>query len=317
MAFNMNHTTPATAPIAIFQMLTLWVASGCTITKSGDGLALFSNTSNILTSGATGAGGLGNSNAWFVVAFGGGEEWCFQRNAVGTNYWRIKVSRAAGFSGGTPSSTRVPAATDERLLCGSGTDASPNGVQIFGNDGTYYFSAGIDTTAPRRMWCEAWFVSGSGLNMWMWRDVVVPTEGTDADLFIRGLAGGGGVLTPATLFNATTGSAGSLPYYLGYVPSATPTVAVHMPFAQTGTGGANFAGNTGTLSISGKDPLLVPRYQRQVAQGVPVTIKGESTLLAFCGPNRANGDRMTVASPNDRVVFALVTTPWDNTVVSL
>jgi hypothetical protein len=316
MAFVMSHTTPATGAVAFYTALLLWVSAGCTVSKSGDGLALFSSTTNILTSGASGAGGLGNTNAWFVIQLGGGEEWCIQRG--GTNQaWRIKVSRAAGFIGGTPSATRVPSATDEQVLLGFGTDAAPSGTTILANDGTFYLSIGIDTTAPRRLWWEGYAISGSALNSMIFRDVLVPTEPSDADVYVRGVVGGG-TITSSTLVGVTNGSATVLPYYMGYIPSAAPTVVRHMPLTLSAANTTpTFPGNTGTLSISGKDPLLVPRYQRYASLGATVCMKGKSTLFAFCGVTRANGDRFTVATANDRVGFALLTTPWDNTVVPL
>lgn len=318
MAFNMIHTTPATAPIAVFQLLTMWLAAGCTVTKSGDGLAAFSNSGNVLTSGGTGAGGLGNARAWFVVAWGDGEEWCIQRGATADQYWRIKVARASSFTGGAPSATLVPTAPDEVLLANNvgGTDASPGGLILFQTNGSYYLSAGIDTASPRRMWVECYAVAGSALNTWLWRDVLVPTEATDADPYVRGIAWSSG-LSVTTIMNATSGDATSTPYYMGFVPSATPTTVVHMPFSQPSVNNQPFYGNSGTLSISGSDPLAVLRYQRQAAQGAPLLIKGDSTLFAICGPTRANGDRFTVASANDRVAFSMITTPWDNTVVQL
>ncbi len=316
MAYNMIHTTPTTGAVAMFQALTLWLAAGCTVTKSGDGLALFSNVGNVITTGASGAGGLANARSWFVIAWGGGEEWCFQRPSANTA-WRIKVSRANGFSGGAPSSTQVPSATDEQVILGSGTDAAPVGNVLFQTDGTYYFSAGIDTTTPRRHWWEAYAIAGSVLQSILFRDIVVPTEATDADVYIRGVHGSGSI-TAATITGAVSGSPTSTPYFMGYVPSLTPTVVAHMPMSlPTVSTTPSFPGASGTLSINGKDPLAVPRYQRSTTQGAPVVLKGDSTLFAFCGPNRANGDRMTVASANDRVVFGNLTTPWDNTVVTL
>lgn len=316
MAYNMTHSTPATAPIAVFQALTLWLANGCTVTKSGDGLGLFSNVGNVITTGAAGAGGLANNRSWFVVSWGGGEEWCFQRPSS-NGAWRIKISRANGFVGGAPSTTQVPSATDEQPLLGSGTDAAPVGGTLFQADGSFYFAAGIDTAAPRRHWWEAWAVAGSALSSWLFRDVLVPTEATDGDVYVRGVASSSAIL-PGTISGATTGTPTSTPYFLGYVPSVTPTVVAHIPMSLPAVSGVlSFPGNSGTLTISGDDPLAVPRYARSSSQGAPVLIKGDSTLFAFCGPTRANGDRFTVASANDRVSFANVTSPWDNTVVPL
>jgi hypothetical protein len=254
-----------------------------------------------------------------VIQLGGGEEWCVQRGSS-NQAWRIKVSRAAGFTGGSPSATQVPTATDEQVFMGSGTDASPTGYTFLYTDGLYYSTFGIDTTAPRRLWWECHVVAGSTLCSLLFRDVLVPTEPSDADVFIRGFAGSGvSNISASTLASAATGTPTSAPYYMGYVPTAgTPTTVTHIPMTQDSvTSTPTFPGNTGTLLISGKDLLLAPRYQRASSLGAPVLLKGDSTLFAFCGANRGNGDLLSVASAGDRVCFSLLTMPWNNTVVVL
>jgi len=75
---------------------------------------------------------LANSNAWVTVrepTGPGGREWCFQRTT--NNYtWRIKISPYIGFTG-SATATQVPTASDEGLIWGSGTDASPTGTALF------------------------------------------------------------------------------------------------------------------------------------------------------------------------------------------
>jgi len=63
--------------------------------------------------------GKGRSDAGVVVR----RELCFQLDGAGL--CRIKYSPRGGFVGGSPSTTRVPSATDEQLVWGGGTDASP------------------------------------------------------------------------------------------------------------------------------------------------------------------------------------------------
>lgn len=106
---------------ALFEML---ISAGWTYCSSGDGLAGYSSSGKIFTGTGSGALGWNNNRGWARVRDPAGRrELCIQHNAA--NGVRIKISTDARFIGGSPSATVVPSATDERVLWGSGTDASP------------------------------------------------------------------------------------------------------------------------------------------------------------------------------------------------
>jgi len=77
------------------------------------------------------------ANAWWVVQSTSGQSWCLQAINLGgtTATWRVKHSRAAGFTGGAPSSTVTPSAADELVVRGGGTDAAPTGEIVFADAG--------------------------------------------------------------------------------------------------------------------------------------------------------------------------------------
>ena len=135
--------TPATGAEAIFELKNILTGSGWTIVSSSNGTT-FSAGDNI-----TSATSLAGSNRWFIVQEPtgvGGRQWCFQRTSDNAT-WRVKISPLNGFGGGSASLTQVPSATDEGVIIGSGTDASPNGGQLLPTDNTYKFHIVSDNTA--------------------------------------------------------------------------------------------------------------------------------------------------------------------------
>lgn len=135
---NVN-STPATGAVAMYTVITQLLVSGWTKIRDADGTT-YSSTGVQVTTGASGAGGLGNALAWFVLRDPGSRrQLCFQKASANNTQWRIKFSESAGFSGGSPSGTQVPSATDEQVVLGSGTDASPTMATLFQADAGYRF----------------------------------------------------------------------------------------------------------------------------------------------------------------------------------
>lgn len=134
---------PATGAEALYELKNILTGSGWTVVSSSNGTT-FSAGDNI-----TGTTSLAGSNRWFIVQEPtgvGGRQWCFQRTSDNAT-WRVKISPLNGFGGGSPSTTRVPSATDEGVIIGSGTDASPTGGQLLPTDNTYKFHIVSDNTA--------------------------------------------------------------------------------------------------------------------------------------------------------------------------
>ena len=102
------------------------------IVRSGNG-TVYAQSGDVISTVADCA----VSGAWWVMegkgVVDGGTTYkrqlCVQTN--GTGGCRIKVSPRAGFTGGSPSASRVPSATDERVWHGGGTDASPTYASLF------------------------------------------------------------------------------------------------------------------------------------------------------------------------------------------
>jgi hypothetical protein len=131
---------------AIFKLKTVLKSAGWVVQKSSDG-STYNASADEITHAASGAGGMENNYAWFVIRDpGSSHEWCFQRGTANTT-WRVKISSLDRFTGGSPDATTVSSATDEQLIYGSGTDASPTFGALFYTDNLYRFHVIAENTA--------------------------------------------------------------------------------------------------------------------------------------------------------------------------
>ncbi len=137
--FTLN-LTPTNGAQALANLIARLVASGWTVPMWSDGTTKFTTGT---PTGASGAGGLANASAWFVVqqptggtgSYAGTRQLLFANQSSPTNSttWLGYYSKAAGFTGGSASA--VPTATD-------GVDTwfhiqnQNNDITLFPADGT-------------------------------------------------------------------------------------------------------------------------------------------------------------------------------------
>lgn len=116
-------------------------AQGWSVTRTSDGIT-FSSSSDILTHGGSGAGGLDNANAFFVAAAPAPstQSFVFYRGADALN-WGIWSSGAAGFTGGSTSS--LPTATD-------GFDAFSTSFAYMLPTPPFDLKVGVEVDVPHR-----------------------------------------------------------------------------------------------------------------------------------------------------------------------
>ena len=180
MAFSQwIENVPATGAVAVFNIKEMLKAAGWTVDESSDGTT-YNNSGDEISSGAAGAGGLDNTNAWFRISNPDGVEYTVQRTNTNQNY-RVKCSPVATFTGGSPGATQTPSATDEGVILGGGTDAAPTGEAWFGGaSGTYRHKGGADDASPYHFWSGT-FPTGGGTQNHGWvhegLDAVEPTDG--------------------------------------------------------------------------------------------------------------------------------------------
>lgn len=272
--------------------------AGWTVTQSSDGTTYNSSGDQITHSGS-GAGGMNNTNAhWTVREPGGRREICFQ-NTTGT-LCRVKYSALSRFTGGSPSATRVPAAADEQVIAGSGSDASPVGGSFFNSANLRYHIVCLDSPIGGAYAFYMWVTNtpGSTSNAGgLWLEPMAPGsyDALDVDPCIIGAANGGGTLE--TSFLSAVGKT-----WLAYGTGSAVFLTI------TGGVNATFTGGLPPDLASGKDINGRPLFT--VPSG-GVRVKGYGALVAIKGPARAwpaTANRATDAY----VYLGSLVLPWAN-----
>jgi len=219
----LTNQTPATGAIAMFNLKTQAKAAGWTVPFSGDGTSLF-NSSDGITTGASGAGGMANSSAWYVIKWpgSGSKSICIQRGTTNL-VWRVKYSFSAGFTLGSASATRVPAATDEKILLGGNTDAAPTFANFFNGtaDAGYRHNLWFQSETPFAFYSVGWVNGGSSTggihNLSLDHMLSTSYQAGDTDPYVLMCSGGvsatgtdmtGGTNTATSIGGALAGSGG-------------------------------------------------------------------------------------------------------------
>jgi hypothetical protein len=302
-----KNTQPTTVGIVVYNLKQFLVGSAAwTVIASGDGLAAYGAASDIITTGAVGAGGFGQVKAWIRIRMPGTtREWIIQAGTAATNL-RIKYS-ALGFLGGAPSAVQPPTAVDEQIVLAGGTDAAPTGTNFVGT--LNRVSMWADNASPYGFGIHGW--SGAGANTFAW--VIEAMQAgtyapTDVDPYIN-------------LIYANSSQFGAW----GTTGLATNTV--NLGWLAKGLGGAGWVGfagygytdSSGVLGVTtfyavnpcnAKDDTLPIMFGRNSVQVAPTGYKGIGQYIRSTPTSRANLSTQTVNTALDRIVFGLWTVPW-------
>lgn len=301
-----TNNTPATGAVAVFLLKELLVSAGWSVPRSSDGTTYNASGDEIAA-----ASDLAASGAWVVVrspTWGARTiEWCFQRGANNTT-WRVKVSDSAGFSGGSPGATQTPSATDEVVIHGSGTNASPTYASLFGTDGSYRWSILAEDAGSYAWAAVAWPSGGGACNTLIFQDPLTGTETGDTSAVV--FSCGGAVLgDPTTAGNLAADAA----KHYGLMGSSSAVIPM-MVYANSG-GTVVVPDGAGTSPFGVSDTLLPVPYARRSGLGGTTGFKGFSSILRWNTVTRAVGDAVSV-SPSTRnwVMLTDVALIWDGSV---
>lgn len=137
---------------AMYRLKEVLKAAGWTVKSSSDGTT-YNSTGDQITGSGTGANGMNNASAWFRIQEPGSpgrREYTVQHSSTGANdhQWRVKYSANDKFTGGSPGATQTPSATDEAIILGGGTDASPTFASMFTAAGGGYRFHAIAQSTP-------------------------------------------------------------------------------------------------------------------------------------------------------------------------
>jgi hypothetical protein len=318
MAFTSSiNNFPATGTVAMYTVMATLVAAGWTVKSSSDGTT-YNSTGNQITSGNSGAAGLGNTNAWFriqaPIVGTQKREFTFQRT-TSNPVWRIKYSASAGFIGGSPGATQTPTATDETIILGSGTDAAPTGATMFNTDASYRFSiVACDSSLSYSFY---WFANSYGtqsITSAFLMDVlksgsysisdtdpcvVFAAQGSNSITTAPFLYGNSKALLNTTyvavvlnvvLFNSVPNSND-----LAFPPGLATTYSVTNPFTYG-------------------DNLLPAIWGRSSDQTSPFGYKGISSLITLPSTLRATLDTLTTTTTSDHIFLGNIVFLWTGAV---
>lgn len=265
--FSDVNNTMNTPALAWYRILVVMVAAGWVVKASSDATT-YNATGNQLSSGGTGAGGLGNAGAWFRAQDPAGRREVVLQNS-GANS-RVLFSEISKFTGGTPGATRVPTATDQQFVCGGGTDASPTYTAIFPNGTTYRLHCTALSTAIGGVYAVHAFTTSIGS----------AAQGAGTFLLEPMAPGSYDVADPSPMI-----------LFCGTAALTTSTALCWLAY---GTGGQVFVtascnvgiytGALGTDPIAGSDNNGYPDWYGPF--GGTNRIKGVGSLLAAKGPAR-------------------------------
>lgn len=308
--FNVNNTT-ITGSQAIYELKQTLKSAGWTVPRSSDGTT-YNTSGDQITSGSSGANGMANNNAWFVIKSpsvdGYQREFCIQRMTANT-IWRIKYAVNSTFSGGSPSATRVPSATDEATVHGSGTDASPTGAGLFGTDSSYRYHFIAGGSEESYSFYSFAYPSGGGSSnhTFMFDRCAINTFAPeDADPFVIYSNNTSSLIS--TLANLYTCKCW---YKKDLTGQVFQNIAVS-DYVNSG-GSSLYVGLLGTNAWNGRDDGLPIFYGRNVASGGTPGFKGISRHLYLRCAARSTGDTISVVTTRDKIYLDHLIIPWNGT----
>jgi hypothetical protein len=313
MALQHVESTP-TGAVAMYGLKEVLKAAGWDVMSSSDGTT-YNASGDQITSGAAGAGGMANSQAWFRIRSPDGVfEYVVQRGTTNL-VWRIMMNRnVAPFTGGSPGATQTPSSTSEALLWGSGSHASPGFTQMFTTDSTYRFKACADDAAPYGWWCCSFLIGGGTTGHLLWHDPLVATAPGDSCPFLSGALGNGygGVDLQMSQDSASMG--------IRVMYSTVPAVGLGTlqqfgAFYPVNAAGSNFkdhklAQNPITLADD-----LVPALYMRTAQIANSCWKGVGTVVKWNSTVKSIGSIADMGDGTYRMTLSAVNMPWPNDAV--
>ncbi|HVI42067.1 MAG TPA: hypothetical protein VM577_15555, partial [Anaerovoracaceae bacterium] len=290
--------------------------AGWTVKSSGDGISAFSSSTDILSQASTGANGMDNSNAWFRIQqpslstpYGPAQainrEFTFQRTASSSGVI-IKYSYSAKFTGGSPSATVTPTATDQQQV------ANQN---VWASDTFFHINLGAQTSDGYGFWMAPILNGNTNTNNsgGMVFDSMVPgtypTDDTDPYV-IWVETQSSGSFNASKLSSQGPGFAwfgkGTTLETFGFVACTT---------WESSGGNALYPNGAGVDPWSLKDQIAPILWCKNFTNTGLAAIKGVGTLMMWNGTQKQSGQLMSLNSAGDRIAITDVNFPWNNTAI--
>ena len=309
MAYSFTtNAIPSNSPDAMFRFKEALKSAGWTVKSSSDG-STYNATGDQITTSSSGAGGINNTRSWFRIQQPGSiaRELTIQNTTAGTS-WRVKYSTSAGFTGGSPAATVTPTATDEQVIYGSGTDASPSGATLFSSSGSSRLNVAVGGIAENySFYMISTALGSSNPNAIFYFDVLQPFSiaSEDQDPCVM-------YISSSTTPTLITESSNAVRGWLKKGLSGEGFVNIPACAYYSGSNTIVAPNALGTHPINQVEILIPVIYMRKSSLSSPTGYKGVSTLLKFCSRAKdQNLTALTVSTINDYIQFDTVALPWD------
>ncbi|HVI42661.1 MAG TPA: hypothetical protein VM577_18575 [Anaerovoracaceae bacterium] len=298
--FDVNNPT-LTGPQAMYKMKQLLVSAGWVVKSSGDGLSAFSSSTDIITSGSSGANGWANTTAWVRIQSPAGaasREFMIQRSNSNTA-WLINYSYSAGFSGGSPSATAAPTATDSQTIINT---------TLFNTDNNYRWNAMADTVSPYGFYMMTFDPGGTAPSSnppgaaWMMEPMVAGSFSTlDVDPVVHYATNGQNWTNTDTTHQFAylkKGLAGEGFVNVSWGHYTIPNNTI-------------FPRGLGTDVYTGKFMLMPIIYARPTSLTAPVGWKGIGKMARWISMFATSPTLISVSTSKDFVCVGDVALPWN------
>ncbi len=294
--FSVNNTCTSGTD-ALYNLKELMKTHGWTVPSSSDGTT-FSGSSDIITSGNTGAGGLGNTNAWIVLTqpsavLGSTRQICLQNLSSGGNGTiRITYSYTGNLTGGSASTT--PSSADVKTIYNTTLFASPapNRYNMMVNDASpyefYIFTFPTSST--------------SNISTIVFSSIIsYPVEELDPYVFYVKNSGGS-----PTSFQYEDVIGANFPAWMGKGNSRETflNIAGMAPTLRNVTN-SKVIGNLEVNHVTGNDDIL-PIFCGFPSYG----IKGIISIIFWAASTRTSYDTFSVNSTKDFIILRACILPW-------
>jgi len=307
---DLNNVSPASQAAAIFDLKEAMKTAGYTVRGSGDGIATHSAVGDIITSAASGAGGIDNTNAWFTVRqssggsapFSGTREWTFQRGAASYS-WACEYSGPdTTFDQSTGNATTRPTGVvpgDIKSFAeGAGTQT------VFPTTLNFTYQIRVGDSSENFQWFLICYPSGGGnINSRVFFAPVSPDTitATEDDPFI--LSADNAALTWQTIASITASNVFAWQGKNGTVNTYAEVGAL----IYQSTAGIVFPAISGSNPQSNEDNSTPIFWGRRSADSSP-GFKGGTSTLQWKGNPRVTGELLGSKS---KVCFDDTVWPWD------
>ena len=319
--WNVNQT-PTTGPEAMFQLVKTMLSGGYTQLGSGDTSTWATGSAGPISTSA----GLAGNGSWIrlrmpSLTFGGTaaqREFCIQRSNADADWW-IRYSVSGNFSGGSPSATVAPTATDQVNLYGT-SQASAAG--FFSTNGLYRCNCMCyDASGSYGFYLFTFYVGGGGASPSQTGFVFDPltqASSMDKDPYILYTAGASGQLNNG--FSSTHFGAVGAPM-LAFMSTSLVSANCMTVMASVYTNGITGLIVPATLGVDPfglSDHTWPIHYGRRANYSDPNYLfpngpKGWGTIMKYPGVQRSTGDALSISAPGarDYINVRQIVLPWN------